>query len=110
MQFKNELAEVHLIDLTDVTAGIPLCSEHARTRTAPVGWEMVDKRSPSQVDVWATTAPEPAAVPDSRPTLRREHDAQGFHLGHADQEASNSAQLNAASPLLSRAFRVVPHN
>ncbi len=110
MQFKNDIAEVHIIDLAEAVAGIPLCADHARSRTAPVGWSLVDKRSPAQADIWATEAPVPAdAAPLGRPTRRRLADRAGFEFGREAEPASADAHLDAASPLLSRAFRVVPH-
>ncbi len=110
MQFKNDIAEVHIIDLAEAVAGIPLCAEHARSRTAPVGWTLVDKRTPAQADVWATEAPAAAdAAPAGRPTRRRSVDASGFEFGRDAEPASSGAHLDAESPLLSRAFRVVPH-
>lgn len=38
-------SRVLIIDLAESFAGIPLCAEHARTRTAPMGWTMVDERT-----------------------------------------------------------------
>jgi hypothetical protein len=109
MQFKNDLAEVHLIDLADATAGIPLCVEHARTRTAPVGWVLVDKRTPTQVDVWAVESPSVVRAPGARPPKRRAADPAAFEFGRQADQASAESGLDADSPLLSRAFRVVPH-
>ncbi len=110
MQFKNDIAEVHIIDLAEAVAGIPLCTDHARSRTAPVGWSLIDKRTPTQVDMWATEAPASAnAAPAGRPARRRSADSSGFEFGRKAEPASADAHLDAASPLLSRAFRVVPH-
>ncbi|MEZ5377325.1 MAG: DUF3499 family protein [Acidimicrobiales bacterium] len=110
MQFKNDIAEVHIIDLAEAVAGIPLCADHAETRTAPVGWTLVDKRTPTQADIWATEAPAPAdAAPQGRPSRRRAADRSGFEFGRVAEPASADAHLDAESPLLSRAFRVVPH-
>ncbi len=44
LQFNTDQAEVIIIDLTDPTGGIPLCQDHVKTRTAPMGWTMVDQR------------------------------------------------------------------
>lgn len=44
LQFNTDDAQVIIIDLTDPTGGIPLCSDHVKTRTAPMGWTMVDQR------------------------------------------------------------------
>jgi len=47
MSFAYEGAEVYLDDIAapvEVVAGMALCSRHADTRTAPVGWTLVDRR------------------------------------------------------------------
>ncbi len=108
MQFKNERAEVHLVDLTDSFEGIPLCSGHARTRTAPVGWSLVDLRTPTQPDGWETEAPVVTATAGTRPPRRRSSD-HGFEFGRQAHPMPPQEALDAASPLLARAFRVVPN-
>jgi hypothetical protein len=109
MQFKNDRAEVHIIDLAEAVAGIPLCADHARTRTAPVGWVLVDLRTPVVPDVWVTEPITFATPPASRPPRRRAADPPAFDFGRTGEPASADASLDAQSPLLSRAFRVVPH-
>ena len=50
MGFNYDGAEVWLDVLSsppDVAGGIELCSRHADTRTAPVGWELTDRRRAS---------------------------------------------------------------
>ncbi len=108
MQFKNERAEVHLVDLTDSFEGIPLCSGHARTRTAPVGWSLVDRRTPTHPDGWESEAPSVAVTPGARPPRRRSSD-HGFEFGRQKEPIPSQKALDAASPLLARAFRVVPN-
>lgn len=47
MGFSYDGAEVWLDDLSsppDEAGGIELCSRHADTRTAPVGWTFTDRR------------------------------------------------------------------
>ena len=51
--FLNESATIEIIDLVDATSGIPLCTAHTRRLTAPIGWELVDHRTPNRVDPWA---------------------------------------------------------
>ncbi len=84
LQFDNSEAKVVIIDLADTFSGIPICRAHARTRTAPMGWTMDDRRSISQPSLWTGDAPsrprqvpmidQPAAVPalacPSRPDTR----------------------------------------
>lgn len=109
--FKTALSEVHLIDLADATEGIPLCGPHARTRTAPVGWDIIDLRSPARAESWTSHEPDDAVQPDgpdTRPPRRRATDQQ-FRWDRAaradDAEASEpSTDLDAQSPLLARAF------
>jgi hypothetical protein len=73
--FKAEASEVHLINLAEATAGIPLCAKHARTRTAPVGWVIIDYRTPTQSELWSADAPPPSLLgPSERPPLRRAAD------------------------------------
>lgn len=44
LQFNTDESQVIIIDLTEPTGGIPLCQDHVRTRTAPMGWTLVDHR------------------------------------------------------------------
>lgn len=106
--FKAEQSEVHLIDLADATAGIPLCAKHARSRTAPIGWSIIDLRTPTQAELWSPDAPPPDVNgPPERPPLRRESDRE-FAWGRAGEGAEGDGgqppELDASSPLLSRAF------
>ncbi len=45
LAFDAANAMVILIDLSETTDGIPICRLHARTRTAPVGWTLDDRRT-----------------------------------------------------------------
>ena len=109
--FKAERSEVHLIDLADATEGIPLCGPHARTRTAPVGWDIIDLRSPARAESWNSVGPiddEYPEGPEARPPRRRATDQQ-FRWDRAARSdesisAESSADLDAHSPLLARAF------
>ncbi|MDA3038018.1 MAG: DUF3499 family protein [Actinomycetota bacterium] len=51
--FLNASSTIEIIGLADATSGIPLCSGHTRRLTAPIGWELVDHRTPNRVDPWA---------------------------------------------------------
>ncbi|MFT7599817.1 MAG: hypothetical protein ACI8TP_002753 [Acidimicrobiales bacterium] len=111
--FKADDSEVHLIDLAEATAGIPLCPKHTRSRNAPVGWELVDHRSGAQAELWRTDAPPPPVNgPDERPPRRRATD-KPFAWGRdarAEEAADPTAgvtEFEANSPLLSRAFSPV---
>ena len=47
MSFTYDGAEIFLDDLAtplEGSVGTPLCSRHADSRTAPVGWTLVDRR------------------------------------------------------------------
>jgi hypothetical protein len=47
MSFAYEGAEIFIDDIAtpfEDGAGTPLCSSHADSRTAPVGWSLVDRR------------------------------------------------------------------
>ena len=106
LMFQAGEALVQIIDLADATAGIPLCAEHTRTRTAPVGWEIIDSRSPARLDQ-AVVEPSVAEVngPTERPPLRRKTD-EPFQWGR-DAKTSDEVDLAADSPLLQRAFNPV---
>ncbi len=65
-----------LIDLTHARNGMPLCERHASSRTAPVGWQLVDRRTGAkQIDVWSAEEDDLVvpgfAPPTGRPTARR---------------------------------------
>ncbi len=116
LQFDTKGSRVLLVDLTESVAGIPVCARHAQTRTAPMGWELVDLRTVvRQVELFEPqpTTDELAVVrdlaPASRPSRRRDDPASPFTWDRqAREEANYSAAVeeNPESPLLSRAFRL----
>lgn len=83
VQFNAELAQVVIIDLSDRTIGIPLCHDHTRTRTPPMGWTLIDSRTGVRQGVMLdtpTTDGTPTSStdgPGDRPPLRRPLD-RGF--------------------------------
>ncbi len=101
-----------IVDLGDSTTGIPLCGHHTRTRTAPLGWAMVDERTgPIQPSLWNPEAPPPAqAGPTDRPSVRRPPEptfAWEAVTAEVDAPAEPAEVSDAAptTPLLLRAFR-----
>lgn len=65
--FVNGSSTIEIIDLVDATSGIPLCTSHTRRLTAPIGWELVDLRTPNRLDPWtvqviASAFAEPAQL------------------------------------------------
>ncbi len=97
LQFNASESQVIIIDLTEPTGGIPLCLDHVKTRTAPMGWTMVDNRlamprrhleSVPQPDLAeprttvleldeGSTVPPEVEGPHDRPSVRRPAD-RGF--------------------------------
>ena len=129
VQFNADLAQVVIIDLSDSTAGIPLCHDHTRTRTPPMGWTLIDARTGVRQGVMLDTPSivEPEAVPadgsgpGNRPARRRPLE-RGFVWERVSDPATEeiipkTEVLSEAepedddvidgptSPLLSRAFR-----
>ncbi len=108
LQFDTEGSRVLLVDLTDTIAGIPVCAHHARTRTAPVGWVLVDDRTLTrQLELCQDDSAGSGNAPGSRPSRRRQEPNAPFSW---DRKAREEAKLSAVaddphSPLLSRAFR-----
>lgn len=86
-----------IVDLGDTTRGIPLCGHHTRTRTAPVGWTLVDERTgPIQPSLWNPAAPPPAQQgPADRPAVRRSPEAT-FHW---DEHITDPEPVTAAEPV-----------
>jgi hypothetical protein len=79
LQFDVERSTATLIDLTHARNGMPLCERHASSRTAPIGWQLVDHRTGApQMEIWSTEdeeRPAPAfAPPTDRPAARRPTD------------------------------------
>ncbi len=59
--FVADQSRVEIIELADATAGIPLCADHARRLTPPVGWDLLDRRnrrSSGDDDPWREVADE----------------------------------------------------
>lgn len=56
--FVADASRVEIIDLADATAGIPLCANHARRLTAPVGWELTDRRTSRPYNGWRDGDPD----------------------------------------------------
>ncbi len=108
VQFDADLAQVVIIDLSDTTVGIPLCHEHTRTRTPPVGWTLIDARGSVRqgvmLDTPSTAPAEPPPIdgdgPGSRPARRRPVD-RGFvweRLGASDASAGAVTESEQAEP------------
>ncbi len=58
---------------------MPLCERHASSRTAPIGWQLVDRRTGArQMEIWSADdegAPSLSfAAPTERPAARRPTD------------------------------------
>lgn len=110
LQFDTDGSRVLLVDLTETFAGIPICAEHALTRTAPMGWHLEDLRTVTkQIELVDDESGEaPASAPTSRPAMRRQEEASPFTWDRrARQEANHEAsEERPDSPLLSRAFRL----
>lgn len=66
--FDADGSRVLIIDLADVTEGIPVCRGHARTRTAPMGWTLHDERTVAQRSLWANSATSLGTGTDSAVT------------------------------------------
>lgn len=109
LQFDTPGSRVLLVDLTDTVAGIPVCAAHAKTRTAPMGWELVDLRSVvSQVEMLMNETPAPTATGvETRPSRRREDFGSPFTWDRqAREDVGADREPNVPqSPLLARAFR-----
>ncbi|MFW2383129.1 MAG: DUF3499 family protein [Acidimicrobiales bacterium] len=110
LQFDAERSTAILIDLTHARNGMPLCERHASSRTAPVGWQMVDRRTGArQMEIWsaedeARPAPEFAA-PTERPATRRPVDevraeatGPAASSPHPSQEAAPTERPAARRP------------
>lgn len=109
LQFDTEGSRVLLVDLTETFAGIPICAHHATTRTAPMGWRIVDERTLSkQLELVDDVEESVAEAPTARPAMRRSEEASPFTWDRrARQEAHNiDVDEKPETPLLSRAFRL----
>ena len=115
LQFDTGGSRVLLVDLTESVAGIPVCASHAETRTAPMGWELVDLRTvigqaalPQDSVAVARDSVVREVGPSSRPTRRRTDFTSPFTWDRqAREEANHEASAEKPeSPLLARAFRL----
>lgn len=83
LQFNADEAQVIIIDLTEPTGGIPLCADHVRSRTAPVGWSLVDHRLAMPPRRHLESVPQPeltmsmSAPPRPGPEATSNHPAGG---------------------------------
>ena len=114
MQFDADMSQAMLIDLGPRTAGMPLCDAHAETRTAPVGWEIIDYRTGAGHTTWESEAEVASEAVTDRPAKRRPAGDEppkqpagkpGFTFRDRPEDEEPSEELAPASPLLSRAFR-----
>lgn len=109
LQFDTPGSRVLLVDLTETVFGIPVCAAHARTRTAPMGWELVDLRTVTRQVEIATDEPLPVsdAGPETRPSRRRDDFGSPFTWDRRSREEAtvSAAPAPPESPLLARAFR-----
>lgn len=115
MQFDAAAGEAIIIDLGPRTAGMPLCAAHAETRTPPLGWEISDRRTGAGHTVWESPDEPASDAVTERPPKRRPDQPQAKgSSGDTDKSFSfkdklgddeTPDELDAASPLLSRAFR-----
>ncbi len=107
VQFNADLAQVVIIDLSDTTVGIPLCHDHTRTRTPPVGWTLIDARTGVRqgvmLDTPSTAEPDAPPVdgsgPGNRPSLRRPLD-RGFvweRVGDSSDGATSAGDTTVGS-------------
>lgn len=113
LQFDVSISQAVIIDLGPRTAGMPLCAAHAETRTPPVGWEIIDHRTGAGHTTWESPESPSAEVVDERPAKRRPDSGdapedgkdQRFTFKDKLDDDETPDELDAASPLLSRAFR-----
>lgn len=104
VQFNAELAQVVIIDLSDRTIGIPLCHDHTRTRTPPMGWTLIDSRTGVRQGVMLdtpTTDGTPSSStdgPGDRPPLRRPLD-RGFAWERAGDDPASRDRAIPPAPI-----------
>lgn len=103
LQFDAERSTAILIDLTHARNGMPLCERHASSRTAPVGWQMVDRRTGARkLEIWSAEdegRPAPAfAVPTERPSTKRPADPQSRRAEDTEVEEPVAAEPAPAVP------------
>ena len=103
LQFNAERSTAILIDLTHARNGMPLCERHASSRTAPVGWQMIDNRTGARkLEIWSAEdegRPAPAfAVPTERPSAKRPSDPMSRRSEDRRPEESATPGPPAAVP------------
>lgn len=98
LQFDADRSTAALIDLTHARNGMPLCERHASSRTAPVGWQLVDRRTGAKTfEVWSAADDDVAvprfSPPTARPSARRPQEAPHRR---AEDRALDPAQTKAS--------------
>ena len=96
LQFDAGRSTAVLIDLTHARNGMPLCERHASSRTAPLGWQMIDRRTGAKkLEMWSAEdegkqAPDFAA-PTDRPATRRPTEAPKRRADDSMEATASSA-------------------
>ncbi len=103
LQFDAERSTAILIDLTHARNGMPLCERHASSRTAPVGWQMVDRRTGARkMEIWSAEQegrPAPAfAAPTDRPAPKRPSEPMTRRVEDRDGEDTPAAAPTRSVP------------
>ena len=96
LQFNASQSTAILVDLTPSFGGMPLCENHANSRTAPVGWNIVDRRTGAgNLAVWSSEeeAPAKSAPPAQRPPSRRPQEAPAAARSAAAAQASTNESV-----------------
>ena len=106
LQFDAERSTAVLIDLTHARNGMPLCERHASSRTAPLGWQMIDRRTGAKkLEMWSAEdegrpAPDFAA-PTDRPATRRPAEAPKRRAADS-METTTSATTAPEAPAVAK--------
>ncbi len=97
LQFDADRSTAVLIDLTHARNGMPLCERHASSRTAPIGWQLVDRRTGAKkIEVWSAEDDDVAvprfSPPTARPSARRPRETPHRRAeDRVDDEAGTTA-------------------
>ncbi|NNF56062.1 MAG: DUF3499 family protein [Acidimicrobiales bacterium] len=110
LQFDAERSTAVLIDLTHARNGMPLCERHASSRTAPVGWQMIDRRTGAKkLEMWsAEDEGKPApdfAAPTDRPATRRPTDVPKRRADDSEEVTATAGPASEASAAIVGAKR-----
>jgi hypothetical protein len=103
LQFDAERSTAVLIDLTHTRNGMPLCERHASSRTAPLGWQLIDRRTGApQMEIWSAeedgqSAAPAFAPPTERPTTKRPVDGAAAEAVPVEPAASPGGATPARS-------------